>query len=194
MSFVQLVQKVEPQQMETVEDVCFLRSLYPASQISDHHYTDNLLILHRQLSCILCINSSSKRIVNIELFEKLCQDCSLNIANNFPWALINHTMHGSIQHSAELIGMNCDYGLVPCRRKARRLQTKMFEILSVSVVEKCSPIDQLTNVITRLLERSDPFIRDIILKCHAPLSCTECGSTEPTIRSHSQHIITEMFM
>ena len=80
-------------------------------EISEHHYTDNLLILHQQLSCILRINSSSKRKVNIELFEKLCQDCSLNIANIFPWALINHTMHGSIQHSAELIGMNCDYGL-----------------------------------------------------------------------------------
>ena len=70
----------------------------------------------------------------------------------------------------------------------------MFENFIRERSRKCSPIDQLTDVITRLLERSDPFIHDIILKCHAPLSCTECGSTEHTIRSHSRHIITEMFI
>ena len=51
---------------------------------------------------------------------------------------------------------------------------------------KCGPIEQLTDVMGRLLERSDPWIRDVILKCHAPLSCKECGSTEHTIRSHSR--------
>ena len=155
-------------------------------EISDHHYTDNLLILHHQLTCILRITSSSKRKVNIELFEKLCQDCSLNIANNFPWALINHTMHGSIQHSAELIGMNGHYGLGSLSEEGLEATNKDVKFFIRERSRKCSPIDQLTDVMARLLERSDPFIRDIILKCHAPLSCTECGSTEHTIRSHSR--------
>ena len=30
----------------------------------------------------------------------------MTICNDFPWARYNHTLHGAIQHSAELIEMN----------------------------------------------------------------------------------------
>ena len=34
-------------------------------------------------------------------------------ANNFAWAKLNHTLHGAIQHSVELIQLNDDEGLGP---------------------------------------------------------------------------------
>ena len=78
-----------------IRDAVFSEQFIPCiKEISDKRYTENLLIMHHQLSCIFRV-ISSKRKMKIESFEKLCHDCILNIANNFPWALMNHTIHGS---------------------------------------------------------------------------------------------------
>ena len=50
---------------------------------------------------------------------------------------------------------------------------------------KISPIDQLTDVMSRLLEQSDPMIYYSIIQSQAKKYCKECGGTGHTIRSHS---------
>ena len=69
------------------------------------------MILHRQLSTILIIVSCSRK-VDVPKFKALCDEASLNLCENFPWVFLNHTaMHGTLQHSAELISLNDGYGL-----------------------------------------------------------------------------------
>ena len=35
----------------------------------------------------------------------------MNICENFPWVKINHTLHGSLHHSVELVTLNESSGL-----------------------------------------------------------------------------------
>ena len=73
-------------------------------------YIDDVLRLHMLLSSILRIISSTQ-CVNLELYQDCCQEASLLIAEKFPWAHINYTLHGVLHHSSELIGLNDNCGL-----------------------------------------------------------------------------------
>ena len=75
------------------------------SSTHNKKHKDAMTKLHKQLSIILRIVSCTRKI-DVDKFEPHCKQTMLNIANNFPWALLNHTLHGTIQHSAELIEMN----------------------------------------------------------------------------------------
>ena len=99
---------------------------------------------------------------------------------------MNHTIRGSVQHSAELIRINGNCGLGALSEEGLEATNKDVRNYIRDRSRKCGPIEQLTDVIGRLLERSDPLIRNIILKCHAPKCCADCGSTDHTIRSHSR--------
>ena len=51
---------------------------------------------------------------------------------------------------------------------------------------KISPIAQMTDVMSRLLEHSDPKILQLVSKSQPSKYCMECGATDHTIRSHSR--------
>lgn len=55
---------------------------------------ENIIKLHRQLSCIVQVISCTSK-VNTDKFGQLCVEVSLNLANNFPWASWNHTLHST---------------------------------------------------------------------------------------------------
>ena len=40
-----------------------------------------------------------------------CLDFSMNLISKFPWACLNHTLHGTIHHSTEVIVLNDEHGL-----------------------------------------------------------------------------------
>ena len=73
-------------------------------------HKDNIILLHKQLSIILRVISCTRMIDTVK-FKAHCKQTMLTITNHFPWAKINHTLHGSIQHSCELIQMNGDRSL-----------------------------------------------------------------------------------
>ena len=79
-------------------------------------YIDDVLRLHMLLSSILRIISSTQ-CVNLELYQDCCQEASLLIAEKFPWAHINYTLHGVLHHSSELIGLNDNCGLGALREE-----------------------------------------------------------------------------
>ena len=66
-------------------------------KIVPEHYKNNLLLLHKQLSVILRIVSYTGQI-NVEAYEQVCQDFSVNLIRNFDFAQLNDTMH-AIHHS-----------------------------------------------------------------------------------------------
>ena len=119
---------------------------------------------------------SSQRKVDVDLFEQLCMDIPLNIVDNFPWVRLNHTLHGTIQHSTELIKLNSGYGL----------GTYSEEGLEANNKDMTSPIERLFDVMHRLLERSDPLSM-IEFEMIQTKSCSVCGSKDHTIRSHGQN-------
>ena len=55
-----------------------------------------------------------------------------------------------------------------------------------SFCRKTDPLEQLTDVMYRLLERSDPVVLKSISRQRSRKKCTECGSREHTIRSHAR--------
>ena len=148
-------------------------------------YQENILLLHRQLSTILSIVSSSRK-VNLEKFKVLCDETSLNICDNFPWSQINHTLHGPLHHGVELISRNDGYGLGSLSEECLESNNKDIRNYLQLLSRKISPIAQVTDVMSRLLERSDPYILQLSNKSQPKKYCTECGATDHTIRSHSR--------
>lgn len=154
-------------------------------EILNNEHKDNFLKLHEQLSVILRIISCSHAI-NIPLFDRLCKDTSIHIATYFPWAHLNHTLHGSIQHSSELIAKNNGYGIGAFSEECLESNNKDIRNGLQFYSRKTSPIDQMTDVMSRQLERSHPSIvkkiEEIFLR---KVVCIECGSNDHTIRSHA---------
>ena len=68
-------------------------------------HQENVLRLHNQLSLILRVISCTRRIA-VPKFASHCKETMNTIIDCFPWVRLNHTLHGAIQHSAELIEMN----------------------------------------------------------------------------------------
>ena len=78
------------------------------TEIMPQKYDENILLLHKQLSGILCMVSYTGQI-DVDAYEQLCFDFTTNVINNFPFALLNDTLHATIHHSPELIKMNEGY-------------------------------------------------------------------------------------
>ena len=151
----------------------------------DEKHKENVLLLHRQISTILSVVSSSRQ-VDVTKFKSLCEVTSLHLCNNFPWVLLNHTLHGTMHHSTELISLNDGYGLGSLSEECLESNNKDIRNYLQFLSRKTDPIDQLTDVMARLLERSDPRINTLTASFKPKKYCTECGSSDHTIRSHAR--------
>ena len=79
-------------------------------ELVDLKYIEILTILHYQISTILSVMASSYNVSLIK-FKQLCDETSFNLCENFPWVKINHTLHGTLHYSLQLISLNDGYGL-----------------------------------------------------------------------------------
>ena len=148
-------------------------------------HQENILLLHRQLSTILSVVSSTQK-VDLTKLKDLCDRATYNIIDNFPWIRINHTLHGTLHHSVELISLNDGHGLGGLSEECLEANNKDIRNYLQFLSRKISPIAQLTDVMCRLLERSDPVICQLSARIQHPKYCTECGATDHTIRSHAR--------
>ena len=148
-------------------------------------HRDNLLLLHQQVATVLSVVSSSRKI-DTSKFKKLCEEASLNLCQNFPWVLINHTLHGTLQHSAELISVNDGYSLGNLSKECIEANNKDVRNYLQFLSRKTDTVHQLTDVVARLLERSDPRIIQRGLQSQRKKYCTECGGNDHTIKSHAR--------
>ena len=147
---------------------------------------DNILKLHNYISAILRVVSSIHRKIDLGLFEKHCVTTSLFIAENFPWVQLNHTLHGLIQHSCELIAINGGYGLGELSEEGLESNNKDIRKFLELLSRKNCPVKQLHDVMSRLLERSHPLIVQRIADIRPKKHCTQCHSTEHTVRAHNR--------
>lgn len=133
----------------------FAESTLPAILLSiDQKYQSVVQKLHCNLSCILRI-ISTEDAVRLDIFEELVCETSLLIAQELKWVRINYTLHGVIHHSAQLIAINECYGLNSWSEEGLEANNKYIRRFSELLSRKTSQIDQLTDVLGRLFERSD---------------------------------------
>ena len=95
-------------------------------------------------------------------------------------------MHATVHHSPELIRMNEGFSLGSLSEEGLEGNNKDIRNYLSRFCRKSSPIYQITDVMYRLLERSDPWILNKIMEQRSQKRCTECGSNEHTIRSHAR--------
>ena len=148
-------------------------------------HRDAILKLHNQLSIVLRIISCT-RLINIEKYKQHVQDTMKNITTNFPWAKLNHTLHGAIQHSCELIDMNGGRSLGGYSEEGLEANNKDVRYFLEHLSRKSDSNKQLEDVHHRILERSDPFVCYITSKHRSNKICSLCKSKDHTIRSHDK--------
>lgn len=145
-----------------------------------------MMKLHKQLSIILRIVSCTRKI-DVVKFEQHCKDTMLTIVNNFPWAFLNHTLHGTVQHSAELIEMNGGESLGWYSEEGLEANNKDIRKYLERLSRKCDNNKQIEDVHHRLLERSDPYLIHLTSQYTANKLCTTCNATDHTVRSHDMY-------
>ena len=149
-------------------------------------YQEDMLKLHEQLSIVLRIISCTRKI-NVPLFEQHCEETCLNIAINFPWALINHTLHGALQHSAELIEMNGGESIGWYSEEGLEANNKDIRQYLGRLSRKTCNNKQIEDVHNRLLERSDPYLIYVTSNLMSKRICSICLKTDHTVRSHYKY-------
>ena len=97
--------------------------------------------------------------MNYTKIVDLTAEISLLIAEKLPWVEINWTLHGVLHHSAEFIFLNGGWALGILSDEAIESNNKFVRRYLNQYAQTSSPILQLTDAMSRLLERSDPGIQ-----------------------------------
>lgn len=158
---------------------------------SNKKHKDNIIALHRNISIILRVISCT-RLVEISKFNTLCKNTMVIIATKFPWARLNHTLHGSIQHSAELMEMNGSRGLGGYSEEGLEANNKDVRKFLENLSRKSDSNKQLEDVHHRILERSDPYVGYITTQYRQRKICSLCQGRDHTIRTHDKHYLCEI--
>ena len=151
-------------------------------------------------SLVLRVVSCTRKI-NVEKFRKHCEDTLINISQNFPWAKMNHTLHGTLQHSCELIEMNNGVSLGWYSEEGLEANNKDIRNYLERLSRKSCRNKQIEDAHHRLLERSDPYLIHITSKYMTKKNCRECGASDHTIRTHYKYsteaqdkLVTQFFL
>ena len=110
----------------------------------------------------------------------------MNLAKNFPWARWNYTLHGSIQHSSELIQDNGGFGLGDLSEEPLEANNKDIRKFLKDKSRNSDQVNQMINCMNRTLERSHPKVRALISDFRPPRKCAICGMSGHTIRTHDK--------
>ena len=148
-------------------------------------YKQKVLELHKNISVILRVISCRLK-VNIECYNSLCMQVSCTFSEDFKWVQLNDTLHATLHHSKELIVNNNSEGLGPLSEEALESNYKDIRNFMETQSRKFSKVEQLTDVMSRLLERSDPQIKEAIQNQRSSKRCSTCESDYHTVRSHQR--------
>ena len=150
-----------------------------------------MLELHHQLSLILRVISCTRQI-DTNKFSKHCHETTQTLAVKFPWVRLCDTLHGSIQHSAELIEMNGGLGLGWYSEEGLEANNKDIRRYLEQLSRKCDSNSQIMDVHHRLLERSDPYLIHVTSSLMRSKSCSICKSADHTVRSHDRCVVNDL--
>ena len=101
---------------------------------------------------------------------------------------LNFTSHGVLHHSSELILKHDGHGLGALSEEALEANNKYVWRYLELFSRKTSPIDQLTDAMNRLLERSHPEIVSNKYEMRPKRLCTICGSKKHSTRCHNRAV------
>ena len=91
-----------------------------------------------------------------------------------------------LHHSCQLIKLNDNCGLGSLSEEGLEANNKFIRRYLELLSRKCSPQEQLTDVMSRLLERSDPYVLHCQRKYRPQVLCLTCGSVKHTTRLHDK--------
>ena len=104
---------------------------------------------------------------------------------------VNHTLHGLLHQSPELIALNDGYALGFLSEEGLEATNKFIRRYLELLPRKTSPVDQMTDVMSRLLERSHPSITSnkcLLKKSKSNTICLHCDSTVHKTAQHDKNI------
>ena len=146
----------------------------------ERKYKDVIGELHMKIAILLRIVSSCSQAVDCIKLEQLTTDISMRIAEELPWVEINWTLHGLLHHSVELIHLNGGWSLGSLSEEALESNNKFCRRYMEQFARTSSPTLQLTDAMTRVLERSDPSIQRHQQNIRKRLKCGTCGMRHKT--------------
>ena len=149
-------------------------------------YKEVIRELHKKISVLLRVISSCSQKVNYTKIVDLTTDISLLIADKLPWVEINWTLHGVLHHSAELIFLNGGWALGILSEEAIESNNKFVRRYLNQYARTSSPILQLTDAMSRLLERSDPSIQHHQREIRNQIKCDVCKMKHKT-KNHDKY-------
>ena len=114
------------------------------------------------------------------------------IITKFPWVWLWDTLHGSIQHSAELIEMNGGLSLGWYAEEGLEANNKDIRDYLQNLSRKCDNNSQIADNHHRQLERSDPYLIYITSVFIQVKVCKICGASDHTIRSHDKYALQDV--
>ena len=129
------------------------------------------------MAVILTIINSDRK-VRIDAFREFCRTTYLHIAS-IPWIHITPSAHVVLGHSAELIAENGCICLLNFTESGIEANNKFLRQYRINKARKTNQVDNLTDCINLLWDKSDPSI----MKCRERLNCRHCKGTGHSIRS-----------
>jgi len=109
----------------------------------------------------------------------------INIFKNFPGAVLNHTLHWTMQHSAQLMEMNGRENISWYSEEGLGAKTKDIRNCLERLSRKC--YSNYQDVHLSVLEGSGPYWINITSKYTNRRLWIVCKFTEHTVHSHGAH-------
>ena len=148
--------------------------------VVEESYKEPLDKLHTQLSAILRIFNSERRINTIKLVN-LCRDTYLLILNSFYWANISPTLHKVLAHSEELLReMNAGHGFKCFSEEGSEACNKLNRRDREHLARKTCFEDNIIDIFVRLASESGP----VLVESRSKLICDRCGEDGHTKRTN----------
>ena len=168
--------KVVPQVMAIRQGDSAIILLIPCCLCGNKIQRNNKKVTPK-LSVLLRVVSSTS---NCEELNKLTIETGLIIARELKWVDINFTVHGLLHHSVELIVLNGGWSIGTLSEEALESNNKFIRRYLERFSRKISPVQQLADAISRLLESSDPEILHLQQIIKKRVTCRICEEKHNT--------------
>ena len=166
----------------TNEITQILEDLLVEAGVPEH--VEAVKYIHIRMSVLVRIIASNRN-VDLAKYNKLVVELHTKLAEYFPWARLNFTLHAALHHSEQLIRDHGGQGLGELSEEALESNNKDLREWMEKMSRKTSCLDQLIDTMHRGLERSNPRIHSLFLSFKPDCICCLCGDPGHTIRSCS---------
>ena len=109
------------------------------------------------------------------------------VGRELQWVDINWILHDLLHHSVELVHLNGGWALGFLSEEALESNNKFIRRYLEQYARTCSQVLQLSDAMSRLLERSDPGIRNLQKSMRNEVRCSLCELRHKT-ENHEKYL------